>query len=210
MTLWLICATEYEAKSIINYYKLRQITWLKNIKVYNNKNIVLVISWIGKIMATIWISYLTQNFDCKYIINIWVVWACKIKWKIGDILLVDQTIQYDVEIPFRNKYTNVIYNPLKLKYLEIEKYEEHIICATGDKVMNTSKKERLWNKLDIDIVDMELFAIGKYMDEIGILDRLIAIKWVSDDLIWDYKLKNSENTMKKLCIKLDKVYKTIK
>gem|GEM_PF-5515431 len=57
--------------------------------------------------------------------------------------MVDQVIQYDVEIPFRNKYTNVIYSPLKLNSLENKKDEIYTICATGDKVINTDKKEGL-------------------------------------------------------------------
>lgn len=208
MKLWLICATEYEAKIVVDYYKLKEIDWLKNVKVYSNDYIVLIVSGIWKVMATIWISYLVQTFECKHIINIWVVWSCKKKWNIGDILLIDQIIQYDVEIPFRNKYTNVIYAPLKLIALE-NGDEKYIICATGDKVIDTNKKEKLWNMLDIDIVDMELFAIWKYMEEVGKLDKLIAIKWVSDDLQWNYKLDNLKNTMKKICMKLDEIYTII-
>ncbi len=208
MKLWLICATIYEAETIIEHYKLEKIEWPNNIQAYINNDIVLVISGIGKIMATIWISYLVNNFDYKYIINIWIVWACKEKWNIGDILLVNQIIQYDVVIPFRNKYTNVIYNPIKLTLQNDKK--KYIICATWDKVINEDKKKELWNKLNIDIVDMESFAIWRYMKEFWILENLIVIKWVSDDLQWWYKVKYVGSIIKKICTKIDKYLLDIK
>lgn len=205
----LICATEYEANYIVSNFGLELVVDSKYHKIYTNEELVLLVSGIGKILSSIGVSCLMQKYDCKYIINIWVVWACKFDYKIWDIVLPTQVMQYDVEIPFRNKYTNLIYSPLFINLaLELED-EELLICASWDKVLNMEKKKNLWDKLWIDIIDMELFAIASYMDSIGTLDKLISIKAVSDGLGIDYKLENLQYAMSNMVKKLEELIKNL-
>ena len=66
----IITAMREEAQHIIAKYQLKQIYKLVTLEIYESDEIVLALSGIGKVQASIAASYLCQNYDLESYINI--------------------------------------------------------------------------------------------------------------------------------------------
>lgn len=210
----IITAMQEEADYIINFYSLKEVKKLVNISIYENKNIVLVLSWIWKIQASIATTYLLENYKIKKIINIWIVW--NLRWdnfNVWDVFIVDKIIQHDIYLPFEwlhldyaKKIIEVTHDIYIDKKFEFDVYHESI-CLTWDQFIDDIEKvTNLWELYNADIVEMEAFAIASVAREYDMLDKCIFIKSISD---WadsnakesqmnnlDYAMKNSLEILK--------------
>lgn len=94
--LYFICAFYNEAKPIINFYKLKRVNENKFFQVFENENIKLIISGIGKINSAIATAHIVSKYgisDEDIIMNVGI---CGSKnRKIGEAVLVNKI--HDIE-----------------------------------------------------------------------------------------------------------------
>ncbi len=183
------CAMPQEADIIVDKYNLKLISVLKNIKVYKNDKIYLVVSWIWKIQTSIAITYAVKLWNFDKIINIWIAWnTWKIKnSKVWDIFLPSIFWQHDIYLPFEwshldyAKWKIIVENRFYIdKKLDFNIFE-NTVCATWDQFIdNENKIKEIVKNFDADIVEMEAFAFVSVLREFDLLDKAIVIKSVSD------------------------------
>ena len=186
--IWIITAMSQEAEHIINLYKLQPTKTFKNIKIFENNKIVLVLAGIWKIQASLGASILCQNYKLEKIINIWIAgftWKNP-KAKIWDVFLVNEVLQHDGYLPFDWNHLDYFKKSIKLQTPKIEiNFNFNIfewVCATWDQFIDDKNKvEEIKNKFNADLVEMEAFATASVCREFDILEKLIIIKSISDD-----------------------------
>ncbi len=190
---WIVTAMQEETKLIIKKYSLVQDKKLKNITTYiwdyNNDKIVLVLSWLWKIQATIWTCFLLDNYKIDNIINIWLAWNISIKnIQIWDIVLIKECFQHDFSISFPWEHDLYAKESIKVDDVITDidiKCDFHIInwCVnlTWDQfIENPEIIKWLKDRFSPDTVDMEAYAILSVAREYDMLDRCLVIKAISD------------------------------
>jgi len=185
--IWIITAMPQEAQIIIEKYNLKLAKQYKNIKFFSNENIVLVITGIWKIQASIWTTLLLNLYKLDKIINIWIAgntWLDS-KSKIGDVFIVKKVYQHDWYLPFDWSHLDYFKLPITLPEIKISKiFDFNLIygdCATWDQFIDDQKLlEKIKNTYKVHIVEMEAFAVASVVREFDLLDKLIIIKAVSD------------------------------
>lgn len=190
---WIITAMQEEAELIIKKYNLKESKRLINIIVYTwefqNNQIILVLSWLWKIQASIWTSFLIENYDIDYIINIWLAWNVSDKnIKIWDVVILDRCFQHDFSISFpwdHDLYAkeSIMIDDI-IKDINIDK-DFHIIhwCVnlTWDQFIENSETIKwLKERFSPDTVDMEAYAVLSVAREYNKLDKCLVIKAISD------------------------------
>lgn len=188
MKVWIITAMKEEAEHIINKYNLKIVKNFENFKLYENENIVLILSWIWKIQASIWTTYLCLNYNLTKIINIWISWS--LLWKdanIWDVFLVNKIFQHDMYLPFDWEHLNyakkeiIINNNLFLDFNFDFQVKNNSYCLTWDQFIDDNNKVlELKNNYKADVIEMEAFAIASVAREFNILNNCIFIKAISD------------------------------
>jgi len=212
----IITAMNEEAEYIIKLYWLKFIKKLKNISFFENDNIVLALSWIWKVQASIWTTYLFMNYDISKFINIWISWS--LLWldaSIWDVFLVNKISQHDMYLPFDGSHLDyakkeiIINNNLIIDSDFDFKIINNAYCLTWDQFIDDSKKvEELRWKYNADVIEMEAFAVASVAREFDMLDNCIFIKAISDwadneaknSHMWnlDYAMQNSIKVLEKL------------
>jgi len=203
LTKAIITAMREEADLIIKKYDLKKIDssnipniieiyeWeKKNLTEENTDKLVLILSWIWKIWATIATTYLLENYDVNKIINIWIAWNLDNSWdtKIWDVFIPNTFLQHDIYLPFEWEEYNYLKKSIFLDYAIWENYDltkfgliMNWVCLTWDQFIDDEEiKENLRESLSWDIVDMESFAILSVAKAYNILDKCVVIKAVSD------------------------------
>lgn len=203
----IITAMQEEAEIIIKKYNLLEINKKINLIIYEWKRvwdeweekIVLILSWIWKIQATIATTYALENYLVDKIINIWIAW--NIYWddiKIWDVFIPNTFIQHDIYLPFNWEHLNYAKKPIFLNYAIWKSYDLNRfwlilswVCITWDQFIDNDEKiSELKNKYWADICDMEAFAILSVAREYNILDKCVVIKsvsdWANNDAIKDH------------------------
>lgn len=96
-----------------------------------NKKIILVLSNIGKVAASITTTLMINNFDIDYILFMGVAGAGNLKVKVGDIVIADYLLQHDVDVrPFYTQHEVAV---LKKALFEVDKkLAEALLKATHD------------------------------------------------------------------------------
>lgn len=194
-----------EANFIIDLYKLEKIKNYQNINIFKKNNIVLVLTWIWKIQASIWTTLLLNNFNINHIINIWIAWNSWLekKSKVWDIFFIDNIHQHDIFMPFKGEHLNYFKKHISLKRnIDIDNSNFNFnvfkksICATWDQFIQDEKIiETITQKTNANVVEMEAFAIAASAREFWLLDKLIIIKAVSDNANKNAN-NDSENNLK--------------
>lgn len=112
--IWIITATQKEADYIISFYDLKKQEQLENISIYKNNNIILVLTWIWKIQASIWTTFLLNKFNINYLINIWIAWNSWLekRSKVWDVFLINNVHQHDIYMPFDWEHLNYFKEPI--------------------------------------------------------------------------------------------------
>lgn len=185
----IITAMKEEADHIISIYNLQQTIKLNNITIFENEDLVLVLTWIGKIQATIWTSYLFSNYKVGRLINIGI--AGSLLWEdanIWDVFLVNKISQHDMYLPFEWTHLDyakkeiVIDNNIDFDHSEFTfKIRRNAYCLTGDQFIDDWEKVKTLSEIyKADVIEMEAFAIASVAREYLSLDNCIFIKSISD------------------------------
>jgi nucleoside phosphorylase len=197
ITKAIVTAMKEEAELIIEKFNLKEVKSLNNIKIYEwirnddweDEKIVLALSWIWKIQATIATVYLFENYEISKLVNIWIAWNL---WdddiKIWDVFLPNTFIQHDMYLPFEWSHLDYAKKPIFLEYAIWDNYDLtkfwlilSWVCLTGDQFIDDKEKTfELRNEFWADICEMEAFAILSVAREYDSLDKCVVIKSVSD------------------------------
>ena len=167
-----------------------------------NVECILVQSGVGKVNAARTTQILIDRYKPEAIINVGVGGSINSELNIGDVVISKKIVQHDFDIttfdhpkgyvPEVGDYIEGDKNLLKTFYNIINEMEENDyktkigVIASGDIFCTDIKhKEKIQNKFNADIVDMECSAIA----QIAFLDNIpfIGIRSVSD-------VPNGDNT----------------
>lgn len=192
----IVVAMDEEKAEIEKLISNKEIKKTNNLKFIigkiKDKNIVLVQCSVGKVNAARTTQKLIDKFNITTIINVGVAGAINSNLKIGDVIIAKKVIQHDFDITAFGHNKGYITDVgegiesdknLLEKVKEISKensYKTKIgIIATGDIFCTDIKmKEKINNKFNADVVDMECGAIA----QVSFLENIpfLAIRSVSD------------------------------
>lgn len=161
-----ICTALYcEAKPIINFYHLKKNLNIKKFDVFENENIILFITKLGKLNSAIAISYILSMKNINYndlFLNIGTC-ACKNDlYELGTPIVINKIVDYSMNKVF---YPDIIFE---------HNFAEDTI-TTFDKVIE-DEKFNITNTL----IDMEASGIYKAASIFFKQHNIIFIKIVSD------------------------------
>ncbi len=182
-----------EIEKLISNKEIKEINNLKFITgKIKDKNIILVQCGVGKVNAARTTQKLIDKFNVTTIINVGVAGAINSNLKIGDVIIAKKVIQHDFDITAfgHNKgYITDVGEGIESDENLLEKVKEISqdnsyktkigIIATGDIFCTDIKmKEKINNKFNADVVDMECGAIA----QVSFLENIpfLAIRSVSD------------------------------
>lgn len=186
---WIITAMDEEAQHIISLYGLKFTRELYMVKFFENDSIVLALTWVWKIQASIWATVLCIDYDVENIINIWI--AGNLKWcnvKIWDVYLVNKIFQHDIYLPFSWDHLDYCKWVILVPKCDIvcdfsSDFDLYFgwVCVTWDVfVDDKDKSEQLSYKYNADVVEMEAFSVASVAREFWKLGNLFVVKAVSD------------------------------
>lgn len=197
LTKLVITAMQEEADLIIKRFNLKEKEKRNTITIYEwtrewdewTENIILVLSWIWKIQATIAMTHMLENYRFDKIINIWIAWNLNNPdAKIWDVFLPNTFIQHDMYLPFEWDHLDYAKKPIFLENSIWESYDLNNfwlilnwVCLTWDQFIDDSEKViELKNKFSADICEMEAYAILSVARQYHQLEKCIVIKAISD------------------------------
>ena len=192
----IVTAMKEEADLIIKKYKLEFSKSSWNIEFFENDEIVLVLSGIGKIQAAIATTALIHTFHPDTLINIWIAGNARPNTiKIWDVISVSKCAQHDIYLPFQWAHNDYLKKPIEISGLiyESREFDFELItegtCITGDQFIDNASKVKMLSQIhNADCVEMEAFAFLSAAREAKALDSCIVIKAISD---WaDNKARN--------------------
>ncbi|HBH45834.1 MAG TPA: hypothetical protein DDX47_00490 [Candidatus Jacksonbacteria bacterium] len=170
----IICAMKEETAMIIETLKLQKKP--KNIlPLFENQDIVLVESMVGKVAAGLATAYLLKHFAPKKIINIGLAGALNPAFEPGDTFFVSEVFQHDAYIPIVS-YQNDFYQRIAGEIPD-DHARPAVRLTTGDQFIDNRKKLAAL-KAKADLVDMEGFAIAYVANKYD--KKVIFIKATSD------------------------------
>lgn len=189
--IYIVCALYIEAKFFIEKFNLKKNNLLNEFQVFENENIKLIISGVGRIKSAIAVSYLAMKFDIKendFIFNIGFCGSLDRNKNLADIILISKI---ESAYNFKKFYPDMLY---KHNFLEgalrtfdtiIENYNIHIkdskteLNSNDDyNVISISSQKELQN----NYIDMEAYG---FFEAAGIFfkkDKIIVLKVISDIL----------------------------
>ncbi len=209
MTIGIIVALEKEISIFLTTLKITQIKYINKIKIIwgllNNKKIILIISGIGKVCASIATTIISRWKKIKYIINIGTAGILMKKYKYHNIFFIEKFYYHDFDltsfnynighIPQYPKYFTsnnkiLIYFKKKLLLYKKKYYTGNIV--TGDTFLHTKKQINKIYKLfkNITLVDMEATSIAQTC-------FIFNKPFISIKIISDYANFNSSKIFKK-------------
>ncbi len=182
----LIVAMEREALSVIPKIKDKKEKILAGKKVFEgklfNKEIVLIITGIGKVSSALSTQALIDNYKPEKVVNFGSVGAINKELSVGEYCIVEKCCQFDfdlreidpVPLGYNQDYDRVFFNafcPQSLPY-------KNVTLGTSDKF--TSKKEIIEeiSLMGVDIRDMEGSAIAQVCISNNV--ELIMLKGITD------------------------------
>jgi len=191
-TIWIITAMKEEADLIIEKYNLEKVNEKWTLTIFHwaiwDKNLVLLLWWIGKIQASFSTTHLLENYKVDLLINIWIAGnISKDTVNIWDVIIPTKFIQHDMYLPFSWEHLAYAKAEIEIKTPLLDKeglgvvIHNNLRCLTWDQfiddeeILNSLKEDLDWN-----LVEMEAFAILSVAKNYGILDKTIVIKWICD------------------------------
>lgn len=160
--LYFVCAFYNEAKPIINFYKLKRVNENRYFQVFENEDIKLIISGIGKINSATSVSHIVSKYgisDEDIILNIGI---CGSKERnIGETVLINKI--HDIETG-RDYYPDILIN---------HQFKEGILETFSKPVVDCDIQ---------DICDMEGSGFFKASSKFFSPHQIQLIKIVSDHL----------------------------
>lgn len=181
---------------------------------YNNKNIILVKSGIGRTMAGLLMGVAKSNFDFDYVINVGVAGGAK-PCELGDIVIGQNYVYGDVDLSsggFGYSFGQMANCPrifeskINLDLLKTEDCRIGDICTcdsftTSEEVVNYIREVH-YNDLNILCFDMEstVFAQACYYFDIP----YVAVRSISDVIGGKYQAEDYKNNVDSSAIKVNK------
>ena len=223
MTLGVITAMEAEIENLLKCFETKNIKIISNIRYYigllNKVSCVLAICGIGKVNSAICTQTMALKFSVDFILNIGLAGSSSKKLSIGDIIIAENVVQYDVDtsalgdpigmvstinlinIPCNKNLSDKVLNFISKKYIN------NVLLGTiasADKfVCSEIELNKIKEKFGAIAVDMEAGSIA----QVCYLNRknFICLKIISDsvfkgetDFVKDYQ-KSKKIFTKKLC-----------
>ncbi len=185
---------------------------------YNNINIVIAYSKIGKVFSALTTTILIEKFKCDIVLFSGVAGAINKNLKIGDIVVATKTAQHDLDITsfgheigfvpegskfinMNKKLINIAIDVAKTNNISLKK----AIVATGDQfVAHENRKKIIFDNFQADAIEMEGASVAVVCHSLNI--PLLIIRSISDtadtDAGFDFDkfLDSSANISAKLMI----------
>jgi adenosylhomocysteine/aminodeoxyfutalosine nucleosidase len=178
----IMCAMREELEPILEYLKLKKVIEHANNKFYlakfNNLDLVLAYSKIGKVNAALTASILIEKFNAKKILFSGVAGAIDKDLKIGDLIIATKTCQHDVDLTVFGYEPGFI--PESKVYFECDEELNNIaknvsyklgiklkegIIASGDQFIHSKeRKEWIAKTFNASAIEMEGGAVGCVCD----------------------------------------------
>jgi adenosylhomocysteine nucleosidase len=168
MTTGIVIATRIEAEPFIQGLDLKEID-VRPFRVYTGNDVCLAISGIGKVNAAIATAYMCQKFDPACIINLGAAGATVDSRDLGQIFLIEKTIEPD-RIHLR---TNTPY----IQHPDLLDGFETAVLATQDRAVIDADVFRIMAPA-ADLVDMEGAAVVQASQRFN--KKCLIFKFVSD------------------------------
>ena len=221
-------AMEEEIEPLLSYFTNIKVTEFANNKYYevkyNNLDIVVAYSKIGKVFSTLTAAIMIEKFNCDILLFSGVAGGINPSLNIGDLIVANKLSQHDLDItafghpngfvPGGNVFINTD-ERLKNIALEVAK-EENIkiiegIIATGDQfIANEERKTFIKNTFNADALEMEGASVAVVCDALNI--PCLILRAISDtadmdagfnfDEFLETSAKKSANLMVKIINKI--------
>lgn len=160
--------------------------------IYQNKEIVLILSSPGKVNAAIATSILLDNYTIDYVINIGSCGALQKGMEIGDIIIATETTYFDVDathfgydfgqvpqMPPKYNSDEYLVNLSKNIHLPYNNIHYGLIGTSDSFISDKNKKLEILNKFpSMKVVEMEAAAIAQTCYNFGV--KFIVCRSVSD------------------------------
>ncbi len=209
MTIGLIVALEKEINIFLKTILITKIKYINKIKIIwgllKKKKIILIISGIGKVCASIATSIIVRFKKIKYIINIGTAGILKKKHKYHNIFLIRKLYYHDFDLTSFNY--DIGHIPQYPKYF-----------TSNNKILLKFKKKLLWHKQTYytgNLITGDTFIdnkekinkIYKYFQNIKLVDMeatsvaqtcfIFNKPFISIKIISDHANRNSQTIFKK-------------
>lgn len=194
----IIGAMTEEVEKLKNYFDLKEIVRIIGYEFYvvacEDKEIIIVVSGVGKVNAAICTQIMIMNFGVECIVNSGIAGAIDENLNIADIVVSKDLVQHDMKVTGAGYKPGIIPGIKEDSYFKgdvdlmakIEKAAEknsinYVVgrIATGDEFINSNQTKK-WIKdtFDATCADMESAAIAHtcYINKIP----FVAIRCISD------------------------------
>ena len=216
----IIFAMEEELSSFLNLVKVDKVNKIYDLTFYeitiNNRNVVLVISGVGKVNAARACQILIDKYNVKGVINVGVAGGVSENLAIGDIVIGERLVQHDFDITAFNHEKGYISNvgmylssskkliTLIEKIMKKEKitYYKGVI-ASGDIFITEEKmSKKIKNKFQALCVEME----GASIAQVCFLSHIpfLVLRSISD-IPNNQNVITYENFLKESSMKINKI-----
>lgn len=182
----IVVALESEAKSFFEIIENKSPVSISGKKGFigkvENKDIIILISGIGKVNAALTTQIIIDKYSPDYILNFGTAGGMNNTAKIMQYYLIDKCCQYDfdvseldgVPVGYIQDYDCVYFNC----YIEKNNFLPLGTVASGDRFNNDLKDIKTINDIPCNLRDMEGGAIGQVCTANNV--KLVMIKGVSD------------------------------
>jgi len=175
--LYIISAMGIEARAIIKYLDLKKTTD-RPFETYQNEEVHLVISGVGKINVAGATSYLLKDTlrglnHSDYVINLGICGSLNNKFNVGDLVLVNKVVDYERK---RKYYTDILV--------------KHNLKEGSIQSIDTLNVDY---EFEEDLVDMESSAFFQIASKFLNVHQIYVIKVVSDKVSKNQPLERLTN-----------------
>lgn len=180
MKIVALAALEFEIEPIVKTFHLKKIKSFGYTKTWQGNEFELVQTNVGKVHAAAVTQLVIDNITPDWIINVGVCGGFEKAVQIGDVIMPDRVIQYDIDqtkigYPLgRIHHIEKIALPLKTFSLPKSLWSTGL-CLTADKFLSEKNEGKtLVDLFHPSIVDMELGSIAQvcYLNQV----KLAALK----------------------------------
>lgn len=186
--IWILTAMQEEAHHICSHYDLHPSLQYPELNFFENEEIVLACSGVGKIQASIATTLLCTHYSPDRLINIGIAGSLLGEdVKIGQVFFINKVSQHDLYLPFEGSHLNYAKAPILLdttnhvNFLEKNWSREQGYCLTGDQFIDNEEKViQLRQTTQAHIIEMEAFAFASVARSFWKLNTTFIIKSISD------------------------------
>jgi len=189
-------AMEEEIKPLLEYFtNIKKIQYASNTYYkakYNDIDVVIAYSKIGKVFSTLTASTMIEKFNCNMLLFSGVAGGINPKLKIGDLIVANTLCQHDLDITaFGHPHGYVpggevyIKTDENLKNIAIEVAKQNNIkiiegtIATGDQfIANEKTKEFIKDTFNADALEMEGASVAVVCDALNV--PCLILRAISD------------------------------